>query len=264
MVIALPVCMAYITIKAIVPQKVADAVRGGRIHVRDRSRELSDHLKDDYSQLFLQAGAVDIQPADNGATRTQEQWIAEYNKQEGDKKGKRMIASYDVLGVTRHSPKETLESMRNDCRSYWLVTSTHPSYNRRDLSGRVIHNYNSTIVKPTVISLDEIPELNAVPLPEVLKMLSGLLYVRAWANNPHATKKALLKAFEDFGENDTKDILFYTPDQSSRASYPERAAGFDFGNDRFRVDGIDGADDYDGRSRGVSVKSAKPTRKNKR
>ena len=69
--------MTYINIEVRVPQKVADVIREGKISVKDLSNLVANY----YSQLFSQTGVIDTQPADDGATRTQERWIPHFNQQ---------------------------------------------------------------------------------------------------------------------------------------------------------------------------------------
>ncbi len=163
-----------------------------------------------------------------------------------------MIASYDVMDAPRHSPIATLDSLRKDFRDYWLATSTRNVLNRDNLSGRVVHNYGSK--NPISVALDEIPVLEGSFAPEVVKTRSGLLYVRALANDASATADDLVGRLADLSQKDPKDIRIWTPSQASRKDVPERAVGFVYYRGRFHVDGYYGwVDGGDGRSRGVSV-----------
>lgn len=216
-------------------------------------QEVLDYLIKNYAyELIKYPLAIDTQPADNGAYKTQEQWIISYNGQEGEFKGKRMISSPDILGAPEHASAEELASLQEDCRDSWIVTGTHNSYHPNTLAGKVIHNYLSAVVRPKVVSLDDIPVLQGVPLTEVVKMQSGLLYVRALADDEHAKSVDLSKNLVELTGREPQDILFYTPTQSSRNSYPERAVGFGDVGGRFRVSGLR-FDDGSGLSRGVLI-----------
>lgn len=199
---------------------------------------------------------IDPQPAINGARKTQEQWIAPYNAQEGEFKGKRMLDSYDVINAPRNQPN-AVPSLIKDCIDYLLVTGTHIAFKpQENLAGDVIHNYQSTVVRPRVIPLDEIPVLEGIPVQKVVEMTSGLLYVRALANDMKAKPKDLLNNFEALAREAKKGIeqvIFWTPDQASRESNPERAVRFLDDGGGFHVDGDYRFVSNVGYSRGVSV-----------
>ncbi len=60
--------------------------------------EVLRHLIQNYAHELIQPTqiVIDLQPADNGEYRTQNQWIALYNAQEGEFEGKRMISAPDI------------------------------------------------------------------------------------------------------------------------------------------------------------------------
>ena len=213
------------------------------------------HLINAYaSELIIHtAQGIDLQPADGGAHRTQQQWIALYNAQEGEFKGKRMIASYDVIGAPSSASPKLLASLQKDCVEYWIITSTHNSYQRSTLAGNVIHNYQSTVVRPKIIYLDEIPVLQGEPASKVVEMPGGLLYIRALANDRHAKPAALLNGLVALAQREPEDIFFHTPDQDSRNMDSERAVRFGDGGGGFHVGGGSRFVNGNGRSRGVFV-----------
>ena len=95
---------------------------------------------------------IDPQAADNNAHRTQDQWIAFFNGQ-----GRPMISAPDTYGAGKSAPRDVLDSLRSDFDISWEVSSTRTSYAPNDLSGRITHNFGSTVVKPQESTLAQIP-----------------------------------------------------------------------------------------------------------
>lgn len=163
---------------------------------------------------------IDPYPADNGAWRTQEEWIREYNTQKKAFEGKRIINLSDLLKLTkRRGPKYTpftLRNLRKSCQDYYVVTGTHNSYDKETLTGKVVHNYQSRVMPPKIIKLDEIPILEGVSADDVAKTQSGRLYFRALADDPYAKPSVVLRNLEALTNKDPKNILFYTPAREKR------------------------------------------------
>ncbi len=203
---------------------------------------------------------IDLQPAQHGKFRIQEQWVALYNAQEGEFKGKRMISSPDMIGTPEIASPEALASLQKDCIDRWVVTSTHNSfipYQRTPLAGDVIHNYQSSVVRPKLISLDEIPVLRGESARIIERKddfaKSTLRYLRALADDRYVKPITLLKRLSTLAQREPEDIALWTPSQSSRQSIPERDVRF-YGNDvRFHVDGDSIFDSNVGHSRGVLI-----------
>ena len=152
-----------------------------------------------------------------------------------------------------------VESLRDDFDKSWLVTSTRIIYNPDTLDGKIVHNHGSAIVQPTERRVP-VPVYQGTPLGEVLESSQGRDYLHALFNtrdSPENVEKALT-ALSGKGIGDT---YVWTLDQASRASNPEGAAGFVFVLDGFLVFGSYRVDGGLGLSHGVSLKSAKPTRK---
>ncbi|MCK4521289.1 MAG: hypothetical protein KAU20_01855 [Nanoarchaeota archaeon] len=198
---------------------------------------------------------IDLQPAEDGAYKTQENWIALYNTQEGEFKGKRMISAPDVIGASELASPEALASLQKDCRESWVITSTHISYQPDTLAGVVTHNYQSAVVSPKVISLDEIPVLKGEPASKVVETTRGLSYVRALADDRYAKPATLLKRLValSHGEKEPEKITLWTPDRGLRRLYTERAVGFGDDVCGFRVYGSILFSSVMGRSRAVLI-----------
>ena len=196
---------------------------------------------------------IDLQPADNMACRTQRDWIALYNAQKGEFRGKRMISAPDVIGAPERASPEAFASLQKDCRESVVVPSTHISYQPNTLSGIVTHNYQSIVVNPKIISLDEIPVLQGEPVSKVIETTRGLSYVRALADDKYVRPATLLNRLVALSQREPKDIELWTPTQDSRRSYQERAAGFGGGDRWFRVGGGYYFGNGVGRSRGALI-----------
>ena len=244
--------MAYIQVK--VPKQIADAVARRALS----QKELAGLVRQYYSQTLLQSRVIDLQPADNGAAKTQEVWIIYFNELK-----KPMISSPDVYRAGQEGNSRLVASLRNDFNESWLVTSTRESYDSNTLNAKITQDYGSTVVKPTSKKV-LVPVYGGIPLDKVLEDKDGVAYLQAKFGIQDSPDE-IVKTLAALSGKSPDLIKVWTPDQASRASYQKRVAGFDFVDDQFHVGGDGRAYGNDGRSRGVlSVKSAKPTRKNKR
>ena len=203
---------------------------------------------------------IDLQPALDGKNQYQKDWINFYNKQEGKAKNKRMILASDVYRAGNSKSKELLASLRKDFDDSVVVSGTRNLYNKDNLAGKIVHNFNSTIAKPIELAVAEIPVYKSENVKNVVEG-KGLAYAQALFQTKDKSAK-IIDTLETLSQKGAEDIRFWTPDQSSRKNNSERAVWFDCGDDGFRVDGDDwGWDDvYSGRSRGVLLDSAKRSR----
>ncbi len=230
------------------PKSLVKVIREKRISQRDLTGVISDYITQYASKGQEIALTIDSAPADNGRYKPQRDWIDLFNKE-----GKAMISAPDVYRAL----DSVLPSLREDFSKSWLVTSTRVSYNHKDLSARIIHNFGSTVVKPKETSLI-VPVYRNELVESVVAKAEGLRCLQAlFSTKDNASK--LIGRLERISEKEAKDIRIWTPDQDSRRNYSERSACFGYGGDRFHVCGDYWFDDYGGLSRGVSVKSALPT-----
>ena len=190
---------------------------------------------------------IDLLPADNGAYRTQEQWIAFFNEQQ-----RRMISAADLYKKGKSAPDDVLKSLRKDFDESWLVSSTRNSYSRDDLSGIVTQNYGSRVVTPSQRNVSVIPVYNGTKLAQALQTEEGLDYLQALFDTID-DPEAITGTLEHLSGRNADNIVLWTPDQGSRKRYPERAVWFDGLGGRFHVNRGYRFDNYFGRSRGVSV-----------
>jgi len=196
---------------------------------------------------------LELEPAMDGAYCTQKNWIVKYNAQKGKFKGRRMISSADVIGAAERAPENSFESLQNDCSEEWIVTSTHVSYNSNDLSGKVVHNYKSKVVSPKVITLDNIPVLEGLSVDKVVQTQLGLSYIGALADNPEAGPADLLDMIVKLSGKEPAEIVFWTPNETTRKSHPERAVRFDGKAPLFRINGINHYANSIGHTYGVLI-----------
>jgi len=248
--------MAYIQVK--VPQEIADAVARRELS----QKELGKLVKQYYSQTLPQNRVIGLQSADDGALRTQEAWITYFNelsKQRGVPI--LMISAPDVYRTGQEGNSRLITSLRQVFDKRWLVTSTRESYEPDTLNARITHNHGSDVVKPTSKNV-LVPVYSDTHLDQVLQDNDGVAYLQVklgTQDKPDTIEKTLAEL-----SGKRPDLIrISTPAQEGRSSYQERSADFGFGGGRFLVVGYR-AVDFVGVSRGVSVKSAKPTRKNMR
>nr|AQS34860.1 hypothetical protein [uncultured archaeon] len=211
-------------------------------------RDAVDTYLSGLRQRQQQAGfAIDLYPADDGAYKTQEQWIAFFNEQR-----KPMISAANLYLAGKSAPDELLKSLRSDFDESLIVSSTRISYSGDDLSGRITQNYGSKVVKPSQTDVSVIPVYDNTPLVKALDSEDGIRYLQSLfdaKDNP----KTIAGTLEHLSERKVEDIILWTPNQDLRKRYSERAAWFVIGGVGFHVDGNGRFDDYLGRSRGVSV-----------
>lgn len=221
-------------------------------------RDLADQARQLYAKRTASTGVrvIDSEPADGGKYRTQQDWIAFFNEQK-----KPMVSAPDIYRVGKGGQEKLVESLREDFDKRWETTSTRISYSPDTLNAKVIHNYGSTVVQPHEKQLI-VPVYTDTTLDSVLGISQGVKYLRTLFDT-NDNDKSIAQALTALSGKNVRDIYVWTPTQESRAQKTERAVGFDFGRDGFRVNGDFWVGGYVGRSRGVSVEvgSAKPTRK---
>ncbi len=179
-------------------------------------------------------------------SKTQKDWIDYFNN-----KGEKMISAPDIYRVVN---KELIESLREDFKENWEVTSTRIIYNKDNLNAEIIHNTDSKVVKPKKYEV-EIPVLDGgfEENKETEKYLQALFDTKDNLDK-------ILKVLKKFGKD--KKIRLWTPNQSSRKDKGVRSVVLYFyGFGGFYVNGVSWFGSDDGLSRGVIIDSAKQTKK---
>ena len=83
--------------------------------------------------------------------KNQKDWIEYFNN-----KAEKMISAPDIYKAVN---KELIESLKEDFKEDWEVTSTRIIYNKDNLNAEIIHNVDSKIVKSKKYKV-KIPILN--------------------------------------------------------------------------------------------------------
>ncbi len=178
--------------------------------------------------------------------KNQKDWIDYFNK-----KAEKMISSPDIYRAVN---KELIESLKEDFKESWEVTSTRIIYNKENLNAEIIHDVDSKITKPKKYKV-KIPVFNG----DFEENKETEKYLQALFDTKDSLDK-ILKTLKKFGKD--KKIRLWTPSQSNRKSREFRSVGLCFyGFGRFVVYGYVWFDYFGGLSRGVIVDSAKQTKK---
>ena len=210
-----------------------------------------------------QVATIDIQAADNGTWRNQDDWIQFFNA-----KGVAMISIPDIYRAGQTGSDKLLESLReSSCRNA-LVTSTRIIYDPDSLDARIIHNYGSTVVKPTETKF-AIPVYDRCEMTfsKLLRTEEGTNYLRVLFDTKDTPDKiaATLSRLSGtpFNTKDEGDYAFtncvFTPLPAERKQWPERAVWFGYSTNglSLRVDvSVDGGRGVS-HSCGVTVNSDK-------
>ena len=177
---------------------------------------------------------------------TQDQFIEKRNKQ-----GIRSLSAIDIYRFPENKQYKDIENFKRDCNESYFVTGDRIKYQEKGNKGTIIHNYNSTVVKPAKTTI-AIPVLSCVSLDDVLETEIGLKLVQSIFKTRHNSKKIKENVYilSDKSADKTK---ISTSDQDSRKDNSERAVFFYFNGGDFHVSGCSHVDNNDGRSRGVSL-----------
>ena len=199
-------------------------------------------FQEDNPDADLEGRLIELNPANNGSNKNQDDWIVYFND-----KNEIMASMPDAYVAGKTSNQNLLDSLREDFKDMWLVTSTRIRY-ENNTSARIIHNYGSRLITPVEHKI-VIPEYRPESLADVLDTKEGLKYLQAlFGTNDNAAQiKDTLQKLSGYQADKTK---LWTPNQDNRKRCPVRAACLYYDVGEFRVDGNDDLSNY-GRSRGV-------------
>ncbi|MEK6969597.1 MAG: hypothetical protein AABW48_04170 [Nanoarchaeota archaeon] len=215
---------------------------------------------------------LDEQAADDGKKKTPNEWFDYWsNITDG-----RVMAS---MGDLYHSfkiikkmheqgteqehakAKSLLFSLRDDCdwtgKQNWLISSTRLFYSGTSLDARIIQHYRCPrpeLVKETIV---EVPVYRGTPLKTIVNEQQGLAYLQALFDTEDDAK-TILQTLEFVSGKRGDSLVSWTANtttkdtQYTRASHPQRAAGFEIYGNQFRVVGSNFKNDL-GCSRGVRL-----------
>jgi len=181
--------------------------------------------------------------------KNQKDWIDYFNSI-----GQKMISAPDIYRVAKEENKGLMESLRKDFKEIRVITSTKIVYKKDGLNAQIVHDANSQVVSPKKFTV-KIP----VYVGQAREDLDTEKYLQVLFDTKDKVSN-ILKILNRFDKS--RKIYLYTPPQSQRADKQVRSVDFGFVDfDRFNVDGYSWFGDYDGVSRGVTVSSAKQTKK---
>ena len=146
---------------------------------------------------------------------------------------------------------ETSKSMQHDFRSSWLILDTELEYIPDSLEAVITDHAYSTIITPNTQRII-VPILRNVDYDVVVAEQKGLSYVRTLFKADDDRPEQIKKRLQEIGGRN--EIHLWTPERDNRKDYPKMAAGFNYNDDAFRVDG--NYFYYVGCSRGVDQSSA--------
>ena len=241
--------MVYIKVR--LPRETANNIPSG---------ELEKLVRERYSPPLPQGRVIDLQPADGESLyRCQEHWIQYFNNINDPRRKKpiTMISAPDVYKQGQEGDSLLTRSLRDSFES-WFITSTRESYEPGTLNARIVHDYGIIVVNP--VSREVIvPVYNKVPLDKVLQDPQGVAYLQAKFDTQDGSDD-IARTLADLSKLRLNHITIWTPNQSSRADYQERATSFGLKRNRFRVSVSRVGDTY-GQSRAVFLKPQKSIRK---
>ncbi|MBS3108219.1 hypothetical protein J4468_04905, partial [Candidatus Woesearchaeota archaeon] len=147
-------------------------------------------------------------------------------------------------------------SLRKDFDEKWLVLSNRIIYDKKDLSGKIIHHYGSTL-QESPIELENIPVWRDEPISNVLSDSRGLAYLQALIKKAYSPRE-IIDIFKFLSGKPKEDIRIWTAHTSNewpRSKYPGRAVSLNYNGGRFLINGVSIL--YgNGRSCGVRLASA--------
>lgn len=188
-------------------------------------------------------------------SQTQDNHIAGFNELK-----KVMAALPDYYAAGKSGDDALIASLRKDFSESWIVGSDRIKYDAKSLDAKIIHYFDSTVIKPVEVPVF-IPDYSNGPiLDDVLGTAQGLAYVQALFNTPDNAEE-IKKTFFALSGKASISTRVWTPDQASRKSVPDRAAFLGCSLDSFLIDGDFPFNDS-GRSRGVSLSPAGVAPKN--
>ena len=209
---------------------------------------------------------LDEAPADNGKKKTQDKWFEYWSKVDDGSIMASMPDLYECFknlktgyenGTDDEKAKaqELLDSLRDDFdwpgQNNWLIASTRISYLSDSLDAKIKQHYKCN--KSEFIEEKDIvvPVYRGTLITQVVNDADGLVYLQTLFDTKDDGEK-IMQTMEFISGKNRNSIKIWTPNQDTRKTYPERAAGLSYGGGGFRVVGLDLLVDS-GRSRRVFI-----------
>jgi len=230
-------------------------------------------LQDNPETPTLESRVIDIdaEPAESGSKKTQDGWVTYWNGVNDGCVFASIPDLYAGFKLLKHQiehgnttekalAEKIIESLREDFKGSWLISSTRINYQTTGLESEIIHHYNckntALITRiPKIIIKEYCP---GKPINEVLNDKQGLAYMQALlgtTDNP----KTITETLTFISGKPKEQTLIWTPPvktvtgYKTRAEKPCRAVDLLSNGVGFLVSSY-GRIDYPSRSRGVRLK----------
>ena len=239
------------------------ALRG----ILENNSDAVDFLKAEFGQVYTQvyqrltdastpAFLLDEFAADNGKKRLQPEWFDYWNTVHDGRVMASMGDLYDSFKAIKKmhdgteqehaKSKSLLFSLRDDFdwprKNNWLISSTRPIYSGNDLNARIMQHYRCNRPELTKETVVVVPVYRGVPIEKIVSQQAGLAYLQALFDTQDGGE-AIMQTMEFVSGKTRSNIVGWTAAVSTsdssytRATYPERAAGFDYFYGQFLVYG---------------------------
>lgn len=210
---------------------------------------------------------IDEEPADNGEKKTQDNWIAYWNKVADGRIFASMGDYYFAFKEIKNKFEQGTESEKREAevlrdsiqqdfdwqnKRNWLISSTRFSYHKDCVNAKMTSYYSCTqreLAKPIKLV---VPEYRRICIAEVVSEPEGLALLQAVLNTQDSAEM-LMSVVEFISSKKRSEIYVWTAAKSDRKSISERAAGFLYSYDGFHIY-CNLSIGNTGRSRGVLIK----------
>lgn len=202
--------------------------------------------------LFL----LDEHAADNGRKRLQPEWFDYWSNIHDGRVMASMGDFYESFKVMKkmHTGSEQenvkarslLFSLRDDFdwpgKNNWLIAGTRLFYSGNSLDALIVQHYRCDKPELTKETVLVVPTYRGVPIEKIVSQKAGLEYMQALFDTED-DGETMLQTLEFVSGKNRANIVGWTAAVSNndssytRTSHPERAAGFSYYHDRFRVIG---------------------------
>ena len=189
------------------------------------------------------AGNLEQTSADNKNSKTQDNWTVYFNGRK-----EIMASAYGLYNTGKTGTPQLLKSLQEDFKESYVTPSTRIICNPASLESKIIHYYGSSIIKPEEKTI-AIPHYSEKLLESVLSTNEGITYLQSLFST-NDSKEAITSTLENLSSYPKSKIKIWTPNQTSRKNYPQRAVRLYCNDDDFHVS-CNGDLDYEYRSRGV-------------
>jgi len=253
-----------------IPVKEFSELTGREIETSLKNPSEKDAQHGDYNADIQSRSSkiliLDSVPAENGAVKNQNDWIAYWNSITD---GRRFASIADYYQVFRQlsdalktgsdaekaAANQSIDSLRKDLRESWLVTSTRIIYQPDSLEARLIHGFGAGNLQQTSGRDLTVPLYWNTPITEVYSTAEGLAYLRSLLSTDE-TGPAIVERLSAVSGYQPQNIKMLTPALQNngyltRRQLPERAVRLDAVDQWFHLGAVGHPAGDRSRSRGV-------------